>query len=70
MAGVMMFMETMRDKVDFMKTRIADMEQKFDRKIDGSHQLLEKTIRQTIEENRALEEHVVKVEQKQENRWV
>ena len=51
-------MSTMKDKIDFMKTRLQDMEMKMDRKIDAETKVLHKSIQQTMEENRALEEHV------------
>ena len=42
--GVMMFMQTMKDKIDFMKTRLADLENRFDRKLDGESKILRKAV--------------------------
>ena len=42
--GVMMFMQTMKDKIDFMKTRLADLESRFERKLDGESKILRKAV--------------------------
>ena len=40
----MMFMQTMKDKVDFMKIRISDLELKFEKRLDGEMQMITKTV--------------------------
>ena len=67
--GVMMFMQTMKDKIDFMKQKMDQMASTFDTKLESQVKLIKKSIDQTLQENRQIEEHLNKVEQRTDNKF-
>ena len=64
-----MFMQTMKDKIDFMKQKMDQMASTFDTKLESQVKLIKKSIDQTLQENRQIEEHLNKVEQRTDNKF-
>ena len=65
----MLFMQTMKDKVAFMKDRITDMEVKFEKKLEVEMEGVANKQNSNNTMCEELKEQVKAVETKQENRW-